>query len=67
MHYVDTEAVRVSNTTKELRSMVREMLDEENVGFTDWENDFLDSVWEWDGYYSPKQEATIVKIYREKM
>ncbi len=54
-------------THKDLRNMVKEMLDAEDAGFNDWEIDFLDSVWNWTGHYSEKQQDKIEKIYKEKM
>ena len=54
-------------THKDLRNMVKEMLDTEDAGFNDWEINFLDSVWNWDGRYSDKQQEKIEKLYKEKM
>lgn len=35
----------MSDDDKELRKMVREMLDEEEKGFNNWEIEFLDNMW----------------------
>lgn len=57
----------MTNETKELRDMVSEMLAEADAGFSDWEIEFLDSVWKWTGEYTEKQQDTIEKIYDAKM
>ena len=54
-------------TQKDLRNMVREMLDAEDAGFNDWEIEFLDSVWKWTGHYTERQQEKIEKIYEKKM
>ena len=52
---------------KEQRNMVKEMLDADDAGFSEWEMEFLDSVWKWSGHYTEKQQARIEKIYKAKM
>ena len=47
----------------------REILDELlslDCGLTDWEVNFLDSVDKWEGDLTPKQIATIEKIYERR-
>ena len=51
---------------KELRQMVREMLDEEDKGFSSWEVEFLDAMWK-RTEYTDKQAAKIEQIYERKM
>ena len=54
-------------THKDLRNMVKEMLDTEDAGFSEWEINFLDSTWNWTGHYTEKQQEKIEKMYEEKM
>ena len=54
-------------TQKDLRNMVKEMLDTEDAGFNDWEIEFLDSVWKWTGHYTERQQEKIEKIYEKKI
>ena len=52
---------------KEYRKMVEEMLEEERAGFSNWEMEFLDSVYAWTGHYTEKQQGMIEKMYKAKM
>jgi len=56
----------MNDKDKELRKMVREMLDEGDKGFNDWEIEFLDNMWT-HTKYNEKQTAKIEQIYEEKM
>ena len=56
----------MSEQDTELRKMVREMLDEEDKGFNDWEIEFLDNMWKLDRY-TERQAAKIEQIYEKKM
>lgn len=51
---------------EEYRKMVKEMLDSDDKGFTDWEISFLESTYK-QTKYSEKQINVIEKIYRSKM
>jgi hypothetical protein len=51
---------------REYRDMVQELLDVES-GLTAWEIDFLDSLHEWQGDFTPKQTETLQKIYDRRM
>lgn len=51
----------------ELRNMVKEMLDADDKGFSDWEINFLDDMLKWSGSYRPKQAEKIELIYKKKM
>jgi hypothetical protein len=49
-----------------LRKMVREMLDAEDKGFSDWEIDFLDGMLTKD-YFTTNMADKIEQIYKKKM
>lgn len=51
---------------QELRKMVKEMLDESDKGFTDWEVRFLDDMYR-RADFSENMEAKIVELYQSKM
>ncbi len=51
---------------KEYRNMVKEMLDEEDKGFSNWEVEFLDDMFK-KTIYSEKERNKIEEIYRDKM
>ncbi|KKL76531.1 hypothetical protein LCGC14_2043960 [marine sediment metagenome] len=51
----------------EYQKMVKEMLAEENKGFSDWEIDFLDSLNTQTYSFTVKQKQVIEKIYKKKM
>lgn len=49
------------------RSMVREMLETTDKGFSRWEIDFLESISRFTFMLSDKQKDTIEKIYKTRM
>jgi len=58
--------VNEQDKNKELRKMVREMLDEEDKSFSDWEIEFLDNMWKLTEY-TERQANKIEQIYEKKM
>ena len=48
---------------KEWRNILQECLEVES-GLSDWEVDFLDSLNNWRGSFSEKQQITLEKIYK---
>lgn len=57
----------MTNETKELHSMVKEMLDTGDRNFTDWEIDFLEKMDVHSGEFSDSQAGKIIEIYRQRM
>lgn len=51
---------------KEYREMVREMLDTDDKGLSNWEIEFLDNMFK-RTTYTPRQAAKIEQIYEAKM
>ena len=47
----------------ELRNMLDELLEEVDEGLSNWEINFLDSLHNWDGDFTPKQAEILEKIW----
>ena len=57
----------MTKTNQDYRKMVKEMLNETDKGFTDWEIEFLDNMWKRKADYQDRQQAKIEKIWEERM
>jgi len=56
----------MSDEQRDAEERLQELLDVDE-GLTQWEVDFIESMSRWEGDFTPKQIATIDKIYERRL